>query len=268
MQCPQCRADNDAGLRFCESCGAKLARLCPSCGHELNPQAKFCGECGASLSERAAPPLAPAPTAPPELAPAVATASRPPPAAVPSARALAAVPPAPPRPRHRLAAVDWLLLGTLLPVCVFGVVMTVVHGVRGDFVVAPFLVSAAPDEQSYPMVYRLLSSPSAEASPLAVGDRLLRMEGSDLGGVSTAGFILRWSRAAQTGARSLFLTIERGSVRSDVRVLLVPGYGPVVGNPWWAPLPFIIGSVGTALLLLGTRAPALGVVRRHFLVAR
>ncbi len=49
MQCPQCRADNDAGLRFCESCGATLARLCPSCGHELKPQARFCGKCGASL---------------------------------------------------------------------------------------------------------------------------------------------------------------------------------------------------------------------------
>jgi class 3 adenylate cyclase len=58
MQCPQCQADNDAGLRFCESCGAKLARLCPSCGHELKPQAKFCGQCGASPSESAAPPPA------------------------------------------------------------------------------------------------------------------------------------------------------------------------------------------------------------------
>ncbi|MBI1814295.1 MAG: AAA family ATPase [Deltaproteobacteria bacterium] len=48
MQCPQCRADNDADLSFCESCGAKLARLCPSCGHELKPQAKFCGKCGAA----------------------------------------------------------------------------------------------------------------------------------------------------------------------------------------------------------------------------
>jgi hypothetical protein len=66
MQCPQCRADNDAGLRFCESCGAKLVAMCPSCGHELKPQANFCGHCGASLSGPAAPQAA----APPELAPA------------------------------------------------------------------------------------------------------------------------------------------------------------------------------------------------------
>jgi len=66
MQCPRCRADNDPGLCFCESCGAKLARLCPGCGHELKPQAKFCGQCGASSSESPAPP----PAAPPEMAPA------------------------------------------------------------------------------------------------------------------------------------------------------------------------------------------------------
>jgi class 3 adenylate cyclase/predicted ATPase len=68
MQCPQCHEENDAGLRFCESCGATLARLCPSCGHELKPQAKFCGKCGASLSE----PAAPQPAAPPELTPVAA----------------------------------------------------------------------------------------------------------------------------------------------------------------------------------------------------
>ncbi len=49
MQCSQCQADNEADLRFCESCGARLARLCPSCGYELKPQAKFCGQCGVSL---------------------------------------------------------------------------------------------------------------------------------------------------------------------------------------------------------------------------
>ena len=64
MRCPQCQAENDAGLRFCESCGAKLARLCPGCGQELRPQAKFCGNCGAALGE----PAAPSPAAPPELA--------------------------------------------------------------------------------------------------------------------------------------------------------------------------------------------------------
>jgi class 3 adenylate cyclase len=254
MRCPSCNHDNRAERRFCAECGAALPGRCAACGASNEAGEKFCGGCGASFRELAAPaalPLAPAPAAPPALAPVVATASSP--------------PHAPPRPRYRLAAVDWLLIGTLLPVCVFGFLMTVFHGVRGDFVVAPFWVSSAPDEQSYPIVDRLLSSASAEASSLAVGDRLLRLEGSDLRGVSFAGFLLHASRAAQSGARSLLLTIERDSARSDVRVLLVPGYSPP-GFTWWAPLPLIVGVVGTALLLL-VRAAHWHLARRNYVAS-
>jgi len=38
---------------------------------------------------------------------------------------------------RRLAAIDWLLTGTFLPIFLFGVVMSVVHGVRGDLVCLP-----------------------------------------------------------------------------------------------------------------------------------
>ncbi len=48
MQCPRCQQENDADVRFCESCGAQLARLCARCGQLLKPHAKFCGKCGAS----------------------------------------------------------------------------------------------------------------------------------------------------------------------------------------------------------------------------
>jgi class 3 adenylate cyclase len=83
--------------------------------------------------------------------------------------------------------------------------------------------------------------------------------------VSNAGFLLRLSRAAQAGARSLLLTIERGSVRSDVRVFLVPGYSPP-GFTWWAPLPLIVGIVGTALLLL-VRAAHWHLARRNYVMS-
>ncbi|HXQ21258.1 MAG TPA: hypothetical protein VN812_06250, partial [Candidatus Acidoferrales bacterium] len=156
--------------------------------------------------------------------------------------------PAPPRPRHRLAAVDWLLLGTLLPVCVFGVVMSVIHGVRGDFVRLPFTVSSAPDEQSYPIVRRVVSTPGAEPSVIAVGDRVLRLEGSDLHGLSLAALVLR-SYAAPRISRSLSFTFERGGVSSDVRVPLFPGY-TYPGCPWWAPLPLLLCYMGNGLLLL------------------
>ena len=87
---------------------------------------------------------------------------------------------------RRLAAIDWLLLGTSLPVVLIALVVSVVHGVRGDFVVAPFWATSAVDRQSYPIVAQSWSYPSGEASPLAVGDCLLRVDASDLCGASTS----------------------------------------------------------------------------------
>jgi class 3 adenylate cyclase len=77
--------------------------------------------------------------------------------------------------------------------------------------------------------------------------------------------MLRWSQTAQAGARSLRLTIERGTVHSDVRVRLVPGFF-FPGNPWWETLPFIVGLVGTALLLL-VRAARWHLARRHYVAS-
>ena len=167
---------------------------------------------------------------------------------------------------RRLAAIDWLLLSTLLPVALFGQVMTVVHGVRGDFVCLPFIASSAPDAQSYPVVRRILSPVSTETGQLGVGDRLLRLEGSDLRGVSMAGLMLRWSAAAQTGRRSLPFTIERGGARSEVRAPLVPGFRYLPGVPWWVGLPFHLSLVGTGLLLL-VRARHWHLARRFFVAS-
>src|SRR4051794_41125526 len=49
MRCPRCEGENDARLKFCEDCGAPLARGCPHCGAQIGPGKKFCGECGSSL---------------------------------------------------------------------------------------------------------------------------------------------------------------------------------------------------------------------------
>ncbi len=48
MTCPRCQAENDAGARFCEDCGARLEVACPSCGTPVTPGKKFCRSCGAA----------------------------------------------------------------------------------------------------------------------------------------------------------------------------------------------------------------------------
>jgi class 3 adenylate cyclase/tetratricopeptide (TPR) repeat protein len=47
MRCPQCQAENPEGARFCEECGARLARACAQCGAEVSPGKRFCWSCGA-----------------------------------------------------------------------------------------------------------------------------------------------------------------------------------------------------------------------------
>jgi class 3 adenylate cyclase/tetratricopeptide (TPR) repeat protein len=58
MECPRCRKSNLDDARFCESCGAPLARLCPECGRRAGADARFCAGCGVALDAGA--PAAPA----------------------------------------------------------------------------------------------------------------------------------------------------------------------------------------------------------------
>ena len=47
--CPNCATENLPSGRFCEGCGAPLARRCPSCGASPSATARFCPECGQAL---------------------------------------------------------------------------------------------------------------------------------------------------------------------------------------------------------------------------
>ena len=163
----------------------------------------------------------------------------------------------------RFTAFDWLLIGISLPILLLGVALSVVHGVRGDFVFPPFLVSSAPAPDAPPVVRQVFPSPSEPVTSLTVGDKIWRLDGADLRGVSTAGVALRWSAVARTGARTLLLTREHGGERSEVQVPLVPGsIFPSV--PWWVPLWVAIACGVTAVLLL-VRAPHWRLVRRGYL---
>ncbi len=50
MKCLACQHDNALNAKFCQDCGAKLARACSSCNTVLDAAAKFCPECGASAA--------------------------------------------------------------------------------------------------------------------------------------------------------------------------------------------------------------------------
>lgn len=64
--CPQCKAINDPGSRFCFSCGSPLAQTfvqpvkepeicCPKCKAVNDPGSKFCFSCGALIEQAAVP---------------------------------------------------------------------------------------------------------------------------------------------------------------------------------------------------------------------
>ncbi|MGO9568935.1 MAG: AAA family ATPase [Desulfomonilaceae bacterium] len=55
MKCPECRAENRDGARFCDQCGSKLELACPKSKNLNLPEYRFCTECGNSLSLLAAP---------------------------------------------------------------------------------------------------------------------------------------------------------------------------------------------------------------------
>ena len=72
VTCASCSAENSAGRRFCDQCGASLATGCPNCDGENRPEARFCGDCGQALNPAATAAVTP-PSAPP--APAAETAA-------------------------------------------------------------------------------------------------------------------------------------------------------------------------------------------------
>lgn len=51
ITCSKCGTQNKSSMKFCGSCGNKLAAtvICPHCGKEVPDEMKFCGECGKSL---------------------------------------------------------------------------------------------------------------------------------------------------------------------------------------------------------------------------
>lgn len=54
MNCPGCRAEIEAGARFCGECGLQLGATCPGCGEPVPEGKNFCRSCGTAIANRAA----------------------------------------------------------------------------------------------------------------------------------------------------------------------------------------------------------------------
>mgnify|MGYP002521019269 FL=1 len=44
--CPNCKACNSKGSKYCNKCGSKLTKLCPNCNTENEIDSKYCSNCG------------------------------------------------------------------------------------------------------------------------------------------------------------------------------------------------------------------------------
>jgi class 3 adenylate cyclase len=51
QRCPSCGYENEAGQRFCGSCGSRLVLTCSVCGATSPLEFRFCGACGAPLGQ-------------------------------------------------------------------------------------------------------------------------------------------------------------------------------------------------------------------------
>src|SRR5262249_31311298 len=68
MRCLRCQATNPERARFCEECGAPLARTCPHCRAEVSSGKRFCWSCGGQLNDSATDPVPPVAYTPEHLA--------------------------------------------------------------------------------------------------------------------------------------------------------------------------------------------------------
>lgn len=50
--CPNCKAINAEGAKFCASCGTKLGKECPNCHAQVGLNTKFCPDCGTDLNPK------------------------------------------------------------------------------------------------------------------------------------------------------------------------------------------------------------------------
>ena len=157
---------------------------------------------------------------------------------------------------RELRTLDWVLIATLLPLYLVTQAAQVYEGMTTGLTAPGVEATSASGPREFPVVGTVSDGTRFAGPRLAVGDRLLEVEGRSLAGASLNKF---WQLAipnvrSPAGAR---ITASRGEERLATTLLGEP-------DPyWWSGIPTsLVGALVALVLLL--RAPAWPPVRRFF----
>ncbi|MGH7288775.1 MAG: adenylate/guanylate cyclase domain-containing protein [Myxococcota bacterium] len=160
---------------------------------------------------------------------------------------------------RRLRALDWILIGTLVPAWVIALALQLHAGLLNGCAVLPFYASSAPSD-GYPRVDELWREVPDVEGTIARGDRVIRVGSEELRGVTATRLMAR-AYALVRSESVVPLTFERDRLRFEVRIapLALP-FG------WWSTIPFAL-TLGVIGLLLLIRAPDWPLRRRFFVAS-
>jgi len=160
---------------------------------------------------------------------------------------------------RRLRALDWLLIGTLVPAWLVALALQFHAGFANDCALLPFWPSSAPSD-GFPRVDRVWFGIPDVETVLTPGDRVVQLRGEDLRGATATGL---WARAyaRPRAERAVPFSFEREGRRFEARIALnAYPFG------WWTTVPFAF-TLGVIGLLLLVRAHDWPLRRRFFVSA-
>lgn len=231
--CPKCNNPITSGMKFCETCGAKIETptVCRQCGAPVPPNVKFCESCGKPVAHEAAQkvsaaPLAPAPAAapvtpvekPPVVAPAPAEVKTPAPQPEPAAAVIEKIPDKKTPERQKETAQNTsekVPASNTQTMVIAGVVGLIIIAALAFFVLLPMLSgSGTASSGATPNPTTAVSGTSAQSSTPAQN-------------VASASFVLE---PTQVPPAALFVTYqaERDPITGIVTVTFTGGQGSAV----------------------------------------
>ncbi len=157
---------------------------------------------------------------------------------------------------RELRTLDWVLIATLLPLYLVTQAAQVYEGMTTGLTSPGLEITSASGPRDFPVVGTINDGTQFAGPRLAVGDRLLEVDGQSLAG---AGLVESWARVVPgvrhpAGAR---VAAARGEARLATTLLGEP-------DPfWWSGIPTSLASAVVALILL-LRASAWAPARRFF----